>query len=288
MVETKKERTRRLQREWYARNPEKAKLKWQRRYQKDPEKEKARRKKYLEENREKVAARKKAARSTPEAKEKERIRRAEYYRKNKEKEQAKNAEWRANNPDMVKAGSLRAATDPSQIERIKKYRKRRYLDNKDELMAKWKEWRDRNKEVLKQRRKERIASDPEHYKKHWQWVKSHPPTRMALAARARVRDLVIRGRMPRQRPATIIDLIGCTGPDLVRHLESLFTEGMSWDNYGKDGWHVDHKRPCASFDLSDPDQKRQCFHYTNLQPLWWWDNIAKSDKYEPEVAANTG
>jgi len=50
---------------------------------------------------------------------------------------------------------------------------------------------------------------------------------------------------------------------------------MSWDNYGYRGWHIDHIRPCASFDLTDPEQQRECFHYTNLQPLWWQDNLRK-------------
>jgi len=52
--------------------------------------------------------------------------------------------------------------------------------------------------------------------------------------------------------------------------------GQSFENYGT-AWHVDHIRPCASFDLSDPEQQRQCFHFTNLQPLWDEINLEKSD-----------
>jgi hypothetical protein len=58
---------------------------------------------------------------------------------------------------------------------------------------------------------------------------------------------------------------------------------MSWGNYGLHGWHVDHIIPCASFDLTDPEQQRQCFHYTNLQPLWAEDNLRKSDKLPHEL-----
>jgi hypothetical protein len=54
---------------------------------------------------------------------------------------------------------------------------------------------------------------------------------------------------------------------------------MSWNNYGIKGWHIDHIKPCSSFDLSDLEQQKKCFHYTNLQPLWWYDNLIKSDKY---------
>ena len=51
---------------------------------------------------------------------------------------------------------------------------------------------------------------------------------------------------------------------------------MNWDNYGQ--WHIDHIRPCASFNLLDPIEQKICFHYTNLQPLWAEDNLKKSNK----------
>jgi hypothetical protein len=51
---------------------------------------------------------------------------------------------------------------------------------------------------------------------------------------------------------------------------------MSFKNYGK--WHIDHIRPCASFDLSKASEQKECFHYTNLQPLWAEDNLSKGIK----------
>jgi len=72
-----------------------------------------------------------------------------------------------------------------------------------------------------------------------------------------------------------LDLIGCTALELKTYLESKFITGMSWDNYGK--WHVDHIIPCSVFELTDPVEQKQCFHYTNLQPLWAKDNLKKSD-----------
>ena len=77
----------------------------------------------------------------------------------------------------------------------------------------------------------------------------------------------------------IQDLVGCSAAELMDHLQAQFTDAMSWDSYGRYGWHVDHIRPCASFDLTDPDQQRQCFHYSNLQPLWEADNIRKGARW---------
>jgi len=74
-----------------------------------------------------------------------------------------------------------------------------------------------------------------------------------------------------------MELLGCSIEECRKHLESQFAIGMSWDNHGD--WHIDHIKPCASFDLTDPEQQKQCFHYTNLQPLWAEDNLKKSDTY---------
>lgn len=77
--------------------------------------------------------------------------------------------------------------------------------------------------------------------------------------------------------SSVADL-GCTTEELKIHLESKFLPGMSWDNHGKEGWHIDHILPLASFDLTDLEQLRVAVHYSNLQPLWAEDNIRKSDK----------
>lgn len=79
-----------------------------------------------------------------------------------------------------------------------------------------------------------------------------------------------------------IELLGCDIEFLKGWLSSQFKEGMTWDHYGHKGWHIDHIRPCASFDFSKEEDQRQCFHYTNLQPLWWWENLRKWKKEDSE------
>lgn len=98
-----------------------------------------------------------------------------------------------------------------------------------------------------------------------------PAFRLAGDLRARLRR-ALHGRA--KRGSAIRDL-GCTIPEMKRHLEELFAPGMTWDNHSLHGWHIDHIKPLASFDLTDPEQFKQAVHYTNLQPLWAGDNIRK-------------
>ena len=77
-----------------------------------------------------------------------------------------------------------------------------------------------------------------------------------------------------------LNLIGCSIEQLMEHIQKQFKPGMAWNNYGKGGWHIDHIKPCAKFNLLDPEEQKKCFHFTNLQPLWALENILKSDKYE--------
>lgn len=78
--------------------------------------------------------------------------------------------------------------------------------------------------------------------------------------------------------------LGCTIAELKAHLESKFYrhpktgEVMTWKSWGIHGWHIDHVKPLASFDLTDRQQFLAACHYTNLQPLWAEANLRKSDK----------
>jgi|LakMenE01Jun11ns_1017448.scaffolds.fasta_scaffold9752060_1 hypothetical protein len=100
--------------------------------------------------------------------------------------------------------------------------------------------------------------------------------RMKMALHVRLYDAVKRNKGVKS--AKTLELLGCTVEQLQTFLEAEFTEGMTWENYGE--WHIDHLRPCASFNLADPEEQKKCFHWTNLQPLWALDNIRKGDKWE--------
>jgi len=102
--------------------------------------------------------------------------------------------------------------------------------------------------------------------------------RIRKILRARLAAIVKRG-MGKKLGSTL-ELLGCSLEEFRTHIESQWAPGMSWDNLGHVGdvWHIDHIKPCASFDLTDIDQQRACFHYTNLQPLWAEENQRKAAK----------
>jgi hypothetical protein len=81
-----------------------------------------------------------------------------------------------------------------------------------------------------------------------------------------------------RKSSRTIELLCCSARWLVAWLEVQFRPGMTWENHGS-GWHVDHIRPCSTFDLTDPQQQKLCFHYTNLQPLFPPENLSKHAKW---------
>jgi len=67
--------------------------------------------------------------------------------------------------------------------------------------------------------------------------------------------------------------------DLIKRIESTWTEGMNWDNYGKNGWHIDHIKPLSSFDINKQEELNKAWDLNNLQALWASENLSKSSKY---------
>ena len=80
---------------------------------------------------------------------------------------------------------------------------------------------------------------------------------------------------------TTVELTGCSISFLKGYLEGKFKDGMTWENHGE--WHIDHIKPCASYNLLNEKEQIKCFHYTNLQPLWRYENLSKGSKYDELV-----
>ena len=96
--------------------------------------------------------------------------------------------------------------------------------------------------------------------------------------RNRLNDAIRRQKGAKSEMTT--SLIGCSWEKLMDHIESQFHlwPGMSWDNMNE--WHIDHRQPCKSFDLREVAEQRKCFHFSNLQPLWACDNLAKGARLD--------
>jgi len=111
--------------------------------------------------------------------------------------------------------------------------------------------------------------------------KTDPVFKLRMNLRSRLRaGLKAGGRSPR-----LLRLIGCTWEDLLKHIESQFTDKMSWDNYGS-YWHLDHIIPLAAFDLNNAEHLNACCHWTNLQPLEKSENLRKKHSMSSEVEAD--
>lgn len=104
--------------------------------------------------------------------------------------------------------------------------------------------------------------------------------KMSILLRSRLKNAVRNG----QKAGSAVRDLGCSIEELKAYLESLFQPGMSWENWTKDGWHIDHKLPLSCFDLTDREQVLKACHYTNLQPLWAHDNLSKNNRILADIS----
>jgi len=97
----------------------------------------------------------------------------------------------------------------------------------------------------------------------------------------RIRSLV-HGSIKRQytqKCYKTIDLLGIDYEGFKQYFESKFKQNMTWEKFQIGEIQIDHIKPCSLFDFTDPEQQKECFHYTNLQPLWKEENRIKGNQY---------
>jgi len=144
--------------------------------------------------------------------------------------------------------------------KIKEYYLEYYSKNKDKYKERNKKWFMQNRKKFREYERNKRKTDS--------------CFRIKQALRCRLYH-VLKGT---NKSTSTLELLGCSIEEFKNHLERQFINGMSWDNYGYYGWHIDHIKPCDSFDLTLEEEQRKCFHYSNLQPLWAKDNLSKSNK----------
>lgn len=128
----------------------------------------------------------------------------------------------------------------------------------------------RNKSYYEEN-KETIRANKRAYSKKRKAV--DPLFKLKENLRTRLVKAVNRG----QKSGSAVRDLGCSIEEFKTYLESKFQPGMTWDNWARDGWHVDHIVPLCKFDLTSKIELEKACHYTNLQPLWASQNLAKRD-----------
>lgn len=179
---------------------------------------------------------------------------------------------------------------PRKLKYMRRYRE----ENREATIQATRKWRAENpaksaasKQSWADRNKEKVIATKRNYEaKHADRIRVSARERAAhrretdlnFKLRERLRGQVYSAlkRCGAVKAARTAALIGCDIQFLRGFLEARFLPGMTWANHGK--WHIDHRIPCAEFDLREPAQQRQCFHYSNLKPMWGPDNIKKGAK----------
>jgi hypothetical protein len=116
--------------------------------------------------------------------------------------------------------------------------------------------------------------------KNYKYAKKRLETDINFKLARNLRCRLNKALKSKNKNGSAIQDLGCSIEELRLYLESLWQPGMTWENNTYIGWHVDHIRPLCSFILTDPIQLKEACHYTNLQPLWYNDNMKKSGKYD--------
>lgn len=201
----------------------------------------------------------------------------EEIRKAKDREKA--ARYRARHPDRVKASKAKYRAKPEAKEKEK---------------ADFKEWAKKNKDRLNAKRRDRYANDPEYrdrvrkqnsdsQKKNRERVNAYRRNRRSNDPVFKLQHSIgvqMRQAIKGKAKHTWKSIVGYSAGELKVHLERQFEPWMSWDNYGTE-WHIDHRRPVATFDL--PREAKLCWSLQNLRPLSISENVQRKDEIDPSV-----
>lgn len=193
--------------------------------------------------------------------------------------------------DLIK-NDWKNITDPKL--RQKAYKKAWYINNKDKITTKrklyeeknkskilnrYKTYRDNNKDIIRIRKQKWYENNKNKIQsRHSDYIKSQRKNNLQFKIKDNLRSRLRMALKGNYKNGSAVKDLGCSIDELKTYLESKFQPGMTWDNWSKDGWHIDHIKPLSSFDLTDRKQLLEACHHTNLQPLWATDNLIKNNK----------
>ncbi len=188
--------------------------------------------------------------------------------------------WQNNNPEKydelkIKRKKLNKNWSKINPEKNREKNKRWEKNNPDKVKDKLKKFKEKNPDYYNEYRKKWLENNPNYFN---DYVKNRIEYDVIFRVIKNVRSRL--GTFLKikkySKDYKFMEIVGCSQQDLLIHIESLFQEGMSWENYGYHGWHIDHKIPLSS--SKTIQDVLLLSHYTNLQPMWAIDNIKKRDK----------
>lgn len=151
--------------------------------------------------------------------------------------------------------------NPGKRREEKKRWREKYPEKRREERKRWKA---KNPDLMKQYKRKSVISK----------LETDPVYRVIVALRKRTRNFL--KSLDVAKKGSSVEFIGLNNIDFRQYIEDKFIDGMSWDNYGVKGWHIDHIIPLSS--ATTEEEAYKLCHYTNLQPLWAEENIRKSNK----------
>jgi hypothetical protein len=179
-----------------------------------------------------------------------------YRDKHPEKRKKTISKYYSNNKEIIKEKHLNYKS--LNHEKIKEIKNNSYHKNKD-----------KHKERIKQYRQTKKKERAKYQK---MLLETNIIYKISQLCRSRILKLINKTTKNEKS----FNIIGCSPEFLKEYLEKQFKDGMSWDNYGFYGWHIDHIIPLSS--AKTEEEVYKLCHYTNLQPLWAEDNLKKGSK----------
>jgi hypothetical protein len=186
-------------------------------------------------------------------------------------------QWRANNAEAERLRKQKYYQ--AHLDKCRADMRANYVKNRERRKAQSQEYREINRDKYREYFKE-LNKSPERREYNNSWRRNRYKTDPLFKLNDKMAGYLNRMLKGGKGRRTWEDLVGYTCEDLKRHIESLFTEGMTWEKYLNGEIHIDHIIPKSLFNITDTKSKgfKKCWALENLRPLWARENLQKSNK----------
>lgn len=184
-----------------------------------------------------------------------------YYNENSDRLNAiRNAKYFINKAEINLANRLRYKNDTKYRERLLLQQRNSYPDKRIKCLNYQKEYAKKN------------------YQKRNLYLKNRRHNDLNFKLTTYIRNRIGSFFINKKKPQSVFKTLGCNMQEFIKYIEGMFVNNMTWDSYGTGPgkWELDHIEPLCSFDLMDIAQFTKASHYTNMQPIWHEDHVAKT------------